>query len=104
MVRSSPAYLRPITSVAASAAFKFYDSNWPLWNQMIAAVKNSENFDKCPQLVFYSDNDPMCNKAAITEMFENWEGEKFIKSWPKSAHAAHLLKHEKDYLKMHGNF
>merc|ERR1712227_42039 len=104
IVRSTPKPVQPLTAISASIIFKIYNSNWPLWNRMIEAVKNCEKFENKPQLVYFSDDDPMCNKEAISEMFENWNGEKFLHSWPKSAHVAHLLKHENDYLKTHEDF
>ena len=118
IVRSTPKPIQPLTAISASIIFQIYNSNWPLWNRMIEAVKNCEKFENKPQvwinfnfifdlfqqLVYFSDNDPMCNKEAISEMFNNWNGEKFLHSWQKSAHAAHLLKHEDDYLKTHEDF
>ncbi|KAJ8319579.1 hypothetical protein KUTeg_002868 [Tegillarca granosa] len=67
-----------------------------------------ENPILVPTQVYYSYNDPMCNKDVMEEMIENWR--KFsdfdltVQSWEKSVHAAHLKFHEEDYLKTWNKF
>ncbi|KAL8602202.1 hypothetical protein ACOMHN_022715 [Nucella lapillus] len=57
-----------------------------------------------PTLVIYTENDPMCDVAAMEQMLEDW---KSIRppfdvrklSWRESTHAAHLREHNEDYVR-----
>lgn len=56
-----------------------------------------------PTLVFYAENDPMCDVAAMEKMLSNWKSVKppfevTKVSWPNSKHAAHLREHREMYL------
>lgn len=55
-----------------------------------------------PTLVFYSENDPMCDLAAMEQMLSNWKSvnppfEVTKVSWLNSKHAAHLPEHREMY-------
>jgi hypothetical protein len=74
---------------------------------MIEAVHNVENFEKASHLLIYSENDPMNQKTAIETVKNTWTEQNTdfqVQKWKKSAHAAHLLRHEQDYLKAFNSF
>lgn len=62
-----------------------------------------ENPILVPTQIYYSFNDPMCNKVVMEQMIEKWrelsDFDLSIQSWEKSVHAAHLKFHEEDYLR-----
>lgn len=85
---------RPIVRVAANCVFKLYDSNWPVWNQLIQNVKDLENIEHAHQLAIYSNSDPMCNTEAMIDLLEIWKTDNRsfnARKWEKSPHAAHLV-------------
>ncbi|KAH8299904.1 hypothetical protein KR044_007377 [Drosophila immigrans] len=56
---------------------------------------------KAPALFFVSDNDPIGPPSSNQAVRENWERANIkvtFKCWPRSQHAAHLIKHRDEYL------
>ena len=87
--------------------FKIFASNWPVWNRFINAAFTVENFEKNPHLLYYSEDDPMNQASAMENMRHNWTDLNIdyqVQNWKKSAHAAHLVKHEEEYLKAFNDF
>ncbi|KRF79631.1 uncharacterized protein l(2)k09913 isoform X2 [Drosophila virilis] len=56
---------------------------------------------KAPALFFVSENDPIGPPSSNQAVRENWERANIkvtFKCWPRSQHAAHLIKHREEYL------
>lgn len=57
---------------------------------------------KVPTLVFFSENDPMCDASYVTKEITKWKEKELDVtsiSWKKSIHAAHLKEHPQDYMR-----
>lgn len=55
-----------------------------------------------PTLVFFSENDPMCDASYVTKEITKWKEKELDVtsiSWKKSIHAAHLKEHPQDYMR-----
>lgn len=71
-----------------------------VYDQMVAHFWGS--VAKVPTLVFYSENDPMCDATYVTREITQWKEKQLdvtSVSWKKSIHAAHLKEHPQDYMR-----
>ncbi|KAM9410311.1 uncharacterized protein KZ484_002387 [Pholidichthys leucotaenia] len=54
-----------------------------------------------PALLFYCDNDPLCDAQTVARMAADWRGRSMKvteKRWEESIHAGHLKRHQEEYL------
>ena len=77
--------------------------NWAMLDAIIQASWRLPGFETAQHLVYYSKNDPMCNKDEMEKMLNHWKSDRRsfnVQMWETSAHAQHLIQHNDDYMKM----